>query len=584
MKSALKKIGYILLPSVIFAYGLVVGLYGIFPYQQLLAIKHYVEFSSGTFESQEQTAVPGSTEVYETFLQRLLIKKIQIPGFSGHGGGISTSGNLLYIVTNKGSVQVYNFADYTKVESDIADLPMNFSGLIESGHPYKNDFRINWFRVNGIYSEAIDTNTHLLVISHNGYDQDRDCITHNISRTELKLNNTTVSQVNNWQTIFTATPCIDPVPDNLASATPYPGHISGGAIAKYDEQNLLITVGDYNRNGIEGTEEYAMDSSNPYGKFILLDKNSGDWSVYAVGSRNASGLYIDKNSVIWSVENGPNGGDELNIIEKGKSYGWPKVSLGIWYDPSFKLPGDSKTGTHPGYQKPVFSWVPSVAPSSLIKIEGQKFKQWQGDLIMATMRDQSLHRLRLDEDNRVIYNERIPLEHRIRDLTTLPDGRIALITDDAYLIMIEDGGPVFQEIDTDARKRIAVLDNFDKFNTENGIVSKVTDRSSMVIYDQHCASCHNLNPTNQIGPHLHELFNRQVGDVANFNYSQTLKSDKRNWNAQLLKSFLLNPEEEFHGTRMQKINMSSSELESLIQFFQVRNYQTDTSTAIGNRN
>lgn len=544
------------------------GLYKIFPFPQLLALKHYVEQSTGTFEAQIHSAPTGDVEIRDTFLQRLLIKKIPIDGFSGHGGGIATSGNMLYIVTNKGSVQTFDLDNYSVVENTIPDVPMNFSGLIQSGHPYKNGFRILWFRVNGVYSESIDSDTHLLFVSHNAYDGADDCITHNISRIKVDLEHPD-SQNNVWETIFTAVPCIDPEPDKYVAETLYSGHISGGAITNFDEDHLLVSVGDYNRHGIKEVEEYAMDPSNPYGKFILVDKNSGEWSVFAMGSRNAPALYIDENSTIWSVENGPQGGDELNIITKGENYGWPKVSYGIWYDPTLKLSGEYKEGTHPEYKQPVKSWVPSVAPSSIIKIEGEKFYLWKGDLLVGTMRDQSLYRLRPDRDGHIVYSERINLGHRIRDMVTLPDDKIALVTDDAFLFIIGDGGAIFRDVDSDIQERIASLEKFDGFSiqTSEGVTEAYAN-SAKVIFQQNCATCHNLEPNNQIGPHLHDLFNREVGAVDNFNYSQTLKTDGRTWNAQLLRSFLENPESEFAGNNMQKINLSPSEIDSLIKIFE----------------
>ena len=527
----------------------------------------------GPFEAQQKIAYPDSVEVRETLLQRLLFKKIQIPGFDNAGGGVTNAGNLLFIVTSKGAVQTFDLGNSTIIENEISDVPMNLGGLILSGHPYRNEFRMHWFRVNGVYSEFINSETYVLFVSHNAYDRDRDCITHNISRIELRLIDRSVSQEHDWETIFTALPCVNPVPDKILAATPYPGHISGGNIANFDEHNLLVAIGDYNRHGIDGTDEWAMDSSNPYGKFILLDKKSGGWSVYTTGHRNPSGLYIDRDSVTWSIENGPRGGDELNIIVEGENYGWPKVSYGTWYEPSLNLPGGHKSGTHPVYRKPVFSWIPSVAPRGLIKIEGNKFEQWRGDLLMGTMRDKSLHRLGLDQDSRVVFDERIHIDHRVRDITTLPDDKIALVTDDGYLIIIEDGGPVDREMDSDAISRMNSLDNFDRFAVEFDAPSTESyENPSRAVYEQNCATCHNLNPNNQIGPHLYELLGREIGGVDHFNYSRILETDTRSWNAKLLKSFLKDPEDKFPGTSMQRINLSPLEVDGLIEFFQDQDF------------
>jgi len=566
-----KTVLFALLFLLTFGYGFSVGFFNIFPFKQALSVKHYLEYNFGQFESHPEEK-SEDVEIINTSLTRLLLKKVKIPNYNGSGGGISISGDLLYIVTNKGKVQIFNISTFDKPDTQVSDVPMHFSDLIQSGHPYRNDFRIPWFRVNGVYTEIKNDSTQHLFVSHNAYEADKDCISHNISRTELTLHSNGITQNSTWDTIFTASPCIDPVPDNWKAAVPYSGHISGGKIVNYGEKRLLISIGDYNYHGIDGVDEYAMDPSNPYGKFILLNKYTGNWSVFAMGNRNPSGLYIDKEGTIWSTENGPEGGDELNIIEQGNNYGWPRESLGLWYEHKFQLPENSKRGTHDNYTKPIFSWLPSVAPSNLIKIEGPKFEHWEDDLLLGTMRDQSLHRLRLDEKNRVLYDERIHLGHRIRDIKTLPDQKIILITDDGYLMVIDDGGPIFQDMDANTIQKINTLSSFDRINTEIQNSDKdVYENSSKALYQQNCATCHNLDPSNQIGPHLHKLFSREIGGLNNFDYSQILKSDTRSWDAQLLRSFLENPNNEFSGTVMPETNLTSAEIDSIILFLKETN-------------
>ena len=558
-----------MLLGAIFFYGFSVGYYRIFPFPQLMILKHHMEQSIGTGLTQRSSAGSGSTVVQETFLQKLLIKKVPIQGLGGRGGGISVSNDRLYIVSSTGSVISYDLAKHTVVEGDISSAPLNLNELIQSGHPFRNDFKIYWFRVNGVYSESIDSETHILFVSHNSYDSERDCITQNISRAELKISDNSVVQQGNWQTIFTASPCIEPVPEKILAVAPYPGHISGGVMINFDAQKLLVAIGDYNRHGIDGTDEWAMDTSNPYGKLILVDKTSGDWSVFTTGNRNPSGLYKDKESVIWSVELGPEGGDELNILVDGENYGWPKVSYGLWYEPAFELPGNQRAGTHPIYRKPVFSWVPSISPRGLTKIEGTKFEHWEGDLIMGTMSDKSLHRLRLDENNRVVYNEKIEIDHRVRDVLTLPDDRIALVTDDGYLMIIEDGGPSYREMDVESMQRVVSLDSFDRLVVEfDDSETKIHKDPLRLIFERHCSTCHNLNPNNQIGPHLSHLMNRRIGAVDGFRFSQALRNDTRNWDAELLMSYLKNPFDDFPGTTMPKVNLTLDEISGLIKFFE----------------
>jgi len=567
-----KKIFYIIILFIFFIYGFAFGFYKIFPFNQIMSIKHYLEQSFGNNEISLSDSKPEDVVVIKTFLHTLLAKQIYIGEEFIHGGGISETGSVLYAMSSKGKLLALDTSGYFSYETTVADVPMNYRNLILSGHTTKNRFRTYWFRVNGFYSERITDTLHTLYVSHNAWDDNKNCITHNISKTSLTLNNTFIKQANDWNTIFTASPCIEPEPEKWLAAVPYSGHISGGKIIEYDQNHLLISVGDYNYHGLNGTGEYAMDPSNPYGKFIILDKESGAWEIFATGTRNPSGLFKDKEGNIWSSENGPFGGDELNLVNKGLNYGWPRVSYGLWYDTGYSLAESDLPGAHNKYEKPVFSWVPSVAPSNLIRIEGQKFQNWNGDLLMGTMRDQCLYRIRLDQNLAVAYTERIDIGQRIRDIKLLHDDKIVFTTDSGFLFIIDDGGSVTKKDSVGMKNTIEDLNKFDQWVNQNKSIGlEPLQRPAMnagLIYEKHCSSCHNLNPVNAIGPHLHNLFDREIGSLDNYTYSVVLESDNRKWNPRLLKDFLLNPEFEFRGINMLKIELTNPEADSLVQFIE----------------
>lgn len=443
-----------------FIYGVCVGVYQIFPFRY---IKDGKDLLDQTFSSESVSEEQFSSSIQTTFLQRLLIKKVKIGDGIGSGGGMSSSGSLLFLITNKGHINVYNVEKIENLNVDIEDVPLNLAELKSTGIFTDRDIELSSFRVNGVYSEQIDSSIYRLFVSHHGIDAIENCITHNISSTDLKVDGRFIHQTTNWHTIFTAEPCIDPDPEYYLSSHPFEGAVSGGNIVEFDENNLLVTVGTYMRHGLNNTESYSMDSSNPYGKTILIDKSSGEWSIYSIGHRNPAGLFIDRNGTIWSSENGPWAGDELNIIEPDNNYGWPLVSLGVWYNPSYRLQGDDGYGRHSGFVKPVFSWPASIAPANLLRIEGKKFEAWKGDLIIGTRRDQSLRRLRLDDSLRVIYDERIEIGHRVRDLTALPNEMITVFTDDGYLLFIEDGGSSFVEMTQNEIEKMRNLNKFDRF-------------------------------------------------------------------------------------------------------------------------
>jgi len=150
--------------------------------------------------------------------------------------------------------------------------------------------------------------------------------------------------------------------------------------------------------------------------------------IYSFGHRNLQGAALHPESgQLWMHEHGPQGGDELNIIQAGANYGWPVISYGEEYGTDIPV-GE---GTHgPGMQQPLYYWVPSIAPSGMAFYTGDKFPQWQGNLFIGSLKFRLLVRLELEGD-RVIKEERL-LEGelgRIRDVRSGPDGYLYLLTD-----------------------------------------------------------------------------------------------------------------------------------------------------------
>ena len=355
-------------------------------------------------------------------------------------------------------------------------------------------------------------------------------------------------------------------PTEGAGRFAFSGHISGGKMISYDTRRLLVTVGDFNFDGFR-REKWSMDRSNPYGKFVLVDRETGSSEIFAIGARNDMGLLRDSTGTIWANESGPQGGDELNIVVQGANYGWPETTYGINYGTG-PWPLSKEQGRHLGYRLPVFAWIPSVVPTNLVRFEGHpgSFEPWRGDLLMGTLRDQSLHRIRLEDGTRVVYNERIPFADRIRDLVRLADGKIALLTDaTGFLVFISDGGPEYSPLDDDVRARIAELERYDALNDPSAPVERPrTDGEGL--FTQKCASCHALDGTTIQGPALNGVLERKIGGLERFDYSPTLKTDDRDWSPSLLRRYLLQPETDFVNTRMQKISLTEAQADSIIAF------------------
>ena len=144
-----------------------------------------------------------------------------------------------------------------------------------------------------------------------------------------------------------------------------------------------------------------------------------------MGHRNVSGMAFQPGSGrLWSVEFGPKGGDELNLIEKGRNYGWPLVNEGVNYDDS-PIP---RHATRPDFVRFVRSWTPVISPGSMMFYTGSQFPQWQGNILISGLSSQAIIRLTLDGD-RVSDEEVIAIGRRIRNLAQARDGSLLALTE-----------------------------------------------------------------------------------------------------------------------------------------------------------
>lgn len=151
--------------------------------------------------------------------------------------------------------------------------------------------------------------------------------------------------------------------------------------------------------------------------------------IWSYGNRNVQAAAINpQTGVLWEIEHGPRGGDELNIVEPGANYGWPVVSLGVNYDGS---PVGEGVQQAEGMVDPIYSWTPVIAPSGMIFYQGDAFPDWQGDLFVGGLASTALVRLELD-GNAVASEERLleSLGLRIRDVAEGPGGEILVVTDE----------------------------------------------------------------------------------------------------------------------------------------------------------
>ncbi len=551
----------------VFAYGFAAGSYRLPPFYQVAWIKNTIIERVAPPAPEYEPPTAQSATILETALQRLLVKRVALPNaneeFVG-GGGLAAAGDLLYVVTSDGAVSAMDMRAIKRLRSDLDTVPLNTADLMRTKVRYQ--ITLYWFRVSGAFAEVVDDSTQRLFVSHNRFDPARACFTYNISRATVVRRGDALAARGPWQTIYTTAPCMTLQGSEGFGRHPFSGHISGGKMIAYDRQRLLITVGDFNYDGYL-RDAWSMDRSNPYGKYVLLDKESGKAEIFAIGARNDMGLFRDSSGTIWATESGPQGGDELNVVERGANYGWPTSTYGIGYESS-PWPPATAQGRHDAHKHPIYAWLPSVVPTNLIRFEGHpgQFENWRGDLLIATLRDQALHRLRFDGVGRVVYDERIPFGDRIRDLMRLPDGTLVLLTDaTGQLVIIEDGGAEFEPVTEATRARLAALDRYDVLNDAATLAAGARSDGEG-LFAQKCASCHALDGRTLVGPALDGVLTRRIGSRPGYTYSTTLGTDGRDWTPELLVRFLLHPETDFVNTRMQKVTLTHAQTDSIIAY------------------
>jgi len=166
-------------------------------------------------------------------------------------------------------------------------------------------------------------------------------------------------------------------------------------------------------------------SAPAVGTYTFPSPNLALAETWSKGHRTPYGLAFAPDGRLWEVEHGPRGGDELNLIEPGKNYGWPLVSYATNYN-GVPIPSPD---TRTDLAKPVIYWTPIIAPGNLMFYKGAMFPQWQGSALMGGMATQTLNRITFDGKGGATPAERWNVGHRIRDVEVAPDGALWLLED-----------------------------------------------------------------------------------------------------------------------------------------------------------
>ena len=292
-----------------------------------------------------------------------------------------------------------------------------------------------------------------------------------------------------------------------------------------------------------------LEDEDDLGKLLRIEIRTGTAETLTYGHRNPQGLARDAAGDLWAAEHGPSGGDELNLLEPGRHYGYPQASYGLPYPGEERDRVYGREGRHHGFTRPVFAWVPSPGVSALVVNDRRAFPLWDDDLLIASLSGTSYiegipggHSIfRVRRRGRVIqYVERMLVgDGPIRDLTFLPDGRMALLL---------DGG------------RVKLLRTISE-----GHAAKPLCAASR-LFAARCAECHSLNDkTHRAGPHLVGALGRRAGAVEGFaGFSDALRSLDRAWTPRDMERYLMDPQGFAPGTAMDSPAVTAEEARQIV--------------------
>jgi aldose sugar dehydrogenase len=198
-------------------------------------------------------------------------------------------------------------------------------------------------------------------------------------------------------------------------------------------------------SGERGTKENAQNLGNHLGKIIRLHEDGkvptdnpfvsttgAKPEIWSYGHRNPQGLvYDNETGTLWEHEHGPKGGDELNIIVKGKNYGWPAITYGIDYDGT---PISDKTSME-GMEQPVTYWVPSIAPCGMAIVTKDKFSQWKNNLLVGALAHQHVARVVIEDGKYKEQQRLLDGVARVRAIAESPSGDLYVATEGPGMLL-----------------------------------------------------------------------------------------------------------------------------------------------------
>ncbi len=467
--------------------------------------------------------------------------KMEVPvSRSGAGGGLTSVGDELVLLTHEGTIFTYYDEELKKTLLKVPDN--GYSDYVKAAESEKfrhlkhNTYSFRYNDILFIESNSVSR----LAISYTQWYAENECYGNTVAILDFDEKIDSIQNLeaspDDWKILYESQPCL--VLKDVSNALE--GYMSGGRISQQDAQHIVLANGDYYWDGVYTADKLSQSDKNDYGKIVQINIGTATSRHIAKGVRNPQGIHIDVNRNIWVTEHGPRGGDELNLIKEGANYGWPLETYGTRYSRS-PWPMARQPGRHTTYEKPVFSWVPSIAVSNIITIDNFE-PSWDGDLLVASLNDQQLYRLRMD-DERVVFAEPITIKERIRYVHQHSDNRIVLWTDSKKLLFLK---PSTQTYTNELIGKF--IDESDRTSKQKSVLHSIVDS---------CSECHSFEPNNhRHAPGLGDIFGRNIASTSYKNYTSALASIQKKWTKENLTAFLLDPQSFAPGTNMPATGMN----------------------------
>jgi glucose/arabinose dehydrogenase len=360
-----------------------------------------------------QVNAQGQTSTINSRGLSLEVKSIDLPQTQVLGDG-STRGAALAVLASGdyligGGAQGNQVFLYRPAEQKLEAL-----GTVFSSNLRLNDAR---FGIVDLMPMTQNKDSATVLVSYPRLGTNKNCVQLQVDLISINFSTKNLQNLETW---FVTNPCVPIAAVQHAS----------GRLARIDANSAYLTVGDFGFSRI-GNRAVSGDLSS------IFQISKAETQKISTGHRNAQGILLYRDKYLLASEHGPRGGDELNLIKPGLDYGWPFVTWGGPYSAGdYVIP--SKTNSHDNYEKPMMYWVPSIAPTELIELPlNSNWKRWSGQILMGTLREQSLVRIYLDNDLRPIAQDYINVNERIRDLDITPSGVVVATTDSGKLLEIK---------------------------------------------------------------------------------------------------------------------------------------------------